>query len=111
MSYIIEPRDHRIVNNPVFVKLARIQELVQSWAQGYSVDLEENEIGVNDIARRIVDGLGKMSAAASVSEHSSRLSEDVMERIAPDVMNATDSIAAAIGGGKSPDNAAATSCR
>lgn len=97
------------MNNPALVKLAPIQVLVQYWTQGYSVDLKENEIRVNDIARWIVDELGKMSAV--VSEHSSRLTEDVMERIAPDVMSTADSIAAAIGGGKSPDNAAATSHR
>ena len=97
------------MNNPVLVKLEPIQVLVQSWAQGYSVDLKENEIRVNDIARWIVDELGKMSAV--VSEHSSRLTEGVMERIAPDVMITADSIVAAIGGVKSPDNAAATSHR
>ena len=57
------------MNNPVLVKLEPIQVLVQSWAQGYSVDLKENEIRVNDIARWFVGELGKMSTA--VSEHSS----------------------------------------
>lgn len=97
------------MNNPVLVKLPRIQELVQFLAQGYSVDLEENEIGVNNIARWIVDGLDKMPAA--ISGHSSRLTEDVMERIAPGVMSAADRIAAAIGGDESPANVTATSLR
>ena len=76
--------------------------------QGYAVDVEENEIGVNGIAMWIVDGLGEVAAAVSVSGHSSRLTEDVMESIASDVINAADSIAAAIGGGELPENLADT---
>ncbi|MCH7637485.1 MAG: IclR family transcriptional regulator [Proteobacteria bacterium] len=76
--------------------------------QGYAIDVEENEIGVNGIAMWIVDGLGEVAAAVSVSGHSSRLTEEVMERIAPDVINAADSIAAAIGGGELPEHLAAT---
>ncbi len=72
--------------------------------QGYAIDVEENEIGVNGIARWIVDGLGEVAAAVSVSGHASRLTEDVMERIAPDVIAAADSIATAIGGGERPGN-------
>ncbi len=80
------------------VQLARFQ------AQGYALDVEENEIGVNGIARWILDGLGEVAAAISVSGHSSRLTEEAMERIAPDVIAAADSIAAAIGGGDQPDD-------
>lgn len=86
-------------------------QLAQFRAQGYSIDVEENEIGVNGIARWIVDGLGEVAAAVSVSGHSSRLTEEVMEHIAPDVINAADSIAVAIGGGGIPDNLAATERR
>ena len=73
-------------------------------AQGYAVDVEENEIGVNGIARWILDGLGEVAAAISVSGHSSRLTEEVMEHIAPDVVAAADAIAAAIGGGEKPED-------
>ena len=79
------------------------EQLGRFRAQGYSVDVEENEIGVNGIARWIVDGMGEVAAAISVSGHASRLTEEVMEQIAPDVVAAADSIAAAIGGGESPD--------
>ncbi len=79
-------------------------QLAQFRVQGYAVDVEENEIGVNGIARWIVDGLGEVAAAISVSGHASRLTEDVMERIAPDVIAAADSIATAIGGGERPGN-------
>ncbi|MFQ5983456.1 MAG: IclR family transcriptional regulator [Woeseiaceae bacterium] len=86
-------------------------QLAQFRAQGYSIDVEENEIGVNGIARWIVDGLGEVSAAVSVSGHSSRLTEEVMEHIAPDVVDAADSIAVAIGGRESRNNLAATGRR
>jgi DNA-binding IclR family transcriptional regulator len=51
-----------------------------------------------------LDGLGEVAAAISVSGHSSRLTEEVMEHIAPDVVAAADAIAAAIGGGEQPEN-------
>ncbi len=78
-------------------QLARILE------QGYAVDVGENEVGVNGIARSIVNGLGEVAAAISVSGHSNRLTEDVMEQIAPDVVAAAEAISAAIGSGAQPD--------
>ncbi len=86
-------------------------QLARFEAQGYAIDVEENEIGVNGIARWIQDGLGEVAAAISVSGHSSRLTEEVMEQIAPDVIAAADSISAAIGGGELPDNLAAAGRR
>ena len=77
-------------------------QLDQIVAQGYAVDAGENEVGVNGIARSIVNGLGEAAAAISVSGHSSRLTEDVMEQIAPDVIVAADMISAAIQGGEQP---------
>lgn len=62
------------------------------------MDVEENELGVNGIARWIVDGLGEVSAAVSVSGHASRLTPEVMQRIAPHVIQAADAIAETIGG-------------
>ncbi len=79
-------------------------QLAQFQEQGYSIDVDENEIGVNGIARWIVDGLGEVAAAVSVSGHSSRLTEELMERIAPDVINAADSISATLGCGEPPDH-------
>lgn len=83
-------------------------QVARFQAQGYSIDLQENEIGVNGIARWIVDGLGEVSAAVSVAGHSRRLTAEVMERIAPDVIAAANSISAAIGGGEPAAEAAAT---
>jgi IclR family acetate operon transcriptional repressor len=80
------------------VQLARFLE------QGYAVDVGENEVGVNGIATWIVNGLGEVAAAISVAGHSNRLTEDVMEQIAPDVIVAADSITAALAGGEQPDS-------
>ncbi|MFQ5564739.1 MAG: IclR family transcriptional regulator [Paracoccaceae bacterium] len=73
-------------------------------AQGYAVDVGENEVGVNGIARAIVDGMGDVAAAVSVAGHSSRLTEDVMEKIAPHVIAAADAISAALEHGEHPAN-------
>jgi len=67
-------------------------------AQGYSVDLEENEIGVNGLATPIVDGMGEVAAAISVCGPANRLTEEVIKQIAPDVIAAANSISEAIGG-------------
>lgn len=76
--------------------------LAQVLAQGYALDVEENELGVNGIATWIVNGLGEVAAAISVAGPSNRLTEDVMAQIATDVMAAANSIATAIGGGEQP---------
>ena len=72
-------------------------QLAQFLAQGYALDVGENEVGVNGIAKAIVNGMGEVAAAISVAGHSSRLTEDVMEQIAPDVIAAANSIGVAIG--------------
>ena len=80
------------------------KQLALFLAQGYALDVEENEVGVNGIATSIVNGLGEVAAAISVCGHSNRLTEDVMQQIAPDVMAAAHSITVAIGGSERTDN-------
>ncbi len=79
-------------------------QLAQFLELGYAVDVGENEVGVNGIATWIVNGLGEVAAAISVAGHSNRLTEDVMEQIAPDLIVAADSITAALAGGVQPDS-------
>jgi len=67
-------------------------------AQGYAVDLEENEVGVNGIATSIADGLGEVAAAISVAGPSSRLTKDAVEHLAGDVVAAARAITVALGG-------------
>ena len=78
-------------------------QLDQFLAQGYALDVGENEVGVNGIAASIVNGLGEVAAAISVCGPSNRLTEDLMEQIAEDVVAAADSISAAIGSGEQLD--------
>ena len=66
--------------------------------QGYSLDLEENEVGVNGIATSITDGLGEVAAAISVAGPSNRLTREAMEQLAGDVVGAARAITTALGG-------------
>ena len=75
-------------------------QLERFRAQGFATDLEEYEIGINGVASWVVDGLGEVAAAISVSGHSSRLTEEVMHRIAPDIVQAANAVSAALGGGE-----------
>jgi len=79
------------------------EQLARIRAQGYALDIGENEVGVNGIGVSISNGLGEVAAAVSVAGPSIRLTEIVMEKIAPDVMATANSIATAIGGGERPD--------
>ncbi len=79
-------------------------QLDQFKAQGYALDVEENEVHVNGIATAIFNGMGEVAAAVSVCGPANRLTEEVMEQIATDVIAAADSIAAALGSSERPDN-------
>jgi IclR family acetate operon transcriptional repressor len=79
-------------------------QLARFLAQGYAVDVGENEVGVNGIATSIVNGMGEVAAAISVAGHSNRLTEEIMEQIATDVMAAANAISAAIGCDERPHN-------
>jgi len=75
-------------------------QLAQFREQGFATDIEEYEIGVSGVASWVVDGLGEVAAAISVSGHSGRLSEDALHRIAPDVIQAANEISVTLGGGE-----------
>ena len=79
-------------------------QLAQFRSQGYALDVGENEVGENGIARAIVNGMGDVAAAISVAGHASRLTEEYMEQIAPDVIAAANAISAALGCGDRPVN-------
>ena len=66
--------------------------------QGYALDLEEDDIGVNGIATAITDGLGEVAAAISVAGPSNRLTKDAMENLAVDVIAAGGQIMGMLGG-------------
>jgi IclR family acetate operon transcriptional repressor len=79
-------------------------QLAQFRVQGYSLDFEENELGVNGIGTAIINGLGEVAAAISVCGPSNRLTEQLIEQIADDVISAADSITTALNCGERPDN-------
>jgi len=79
-------------------------QLDQFKAQGYAFDVEENEVHVNGIATAIFNGMGEVAAAVSVCGPANRLTEEVMEQIATDVIAAAESISAAIGFSAQPVN-------
>ena len=79
-------------------------QLADFQTQGYALDLGENEVGVNGIAKSIQNGLGEVAAAISVAGHSNRLTENVMEQIAPDVIIAANMISDALGGDSGQKN-------
>ena len=79
-------------------------QLAHFLVQGYALDLEENELGVNGIASSIFNGLGDVAAAISVCGPSNRFTEDVMKQIATEVIAAADSISAELGSRAPPDH-------
>jgi DNA-binding IclR family transcriptional regulator len=79
-------------------------QLARFLAQGYALDMGENEVGVNGIATAVVNGMGEVAASISVAGHSNRLTEDVMEQISTDVIAAAKLITAALGGDEQPQN-------
>jgi DNA-binding IclR family transcriptional regulator len=79
-------------------------QLARCLEQGYALDLEENELGVSGVGVAIVNGLGRVAAAISVCGPSNRLTVDVLDQIATDVIIAADTITAAIGADQQVDN-------
>lgn len=79
-------------------------QLAQFRSQGYALDVGENEVGENGIARAVVNGMGDVVAAISVAGHANRLTEEYIEQIAPDVIAAANAISAALGCDDRPVN-------
>ena len=90
----------RLTPNTITELDALEAQLAQFREQGFATDIEEYEIGISGVASWIVDGLGDVAAAISVSGHSSRLPEEVLHAIAPDVIQAANEISVALGGGE-----------
>ena len=68
------------------------KELTKYRSQGYSTDLEENEIGVNGLAAPIVNGMGEVAAALSIAGPAARLDEKTMSELANQVITAARGI-------------------
>ena len=73
-------------------------------AQGYAIDAEENEIGVNCIGTAVFDGFGETAAAISVTGPAHRWNADTIAQHAEDVIAAANMISDALGYEERPDN-------
>lgn len=80
------------------------KKLVRFRAQGYALDLEENEMGVNGIGVPVFNGLGELAAAISVAGPSNRMRKKTLDKMAEDVIAAADAISATLGSGEWPDH-------
>ncbi len=72
-------------------------ELAKVRGQGYSVDDEENEIGVRCIGAPIRDSRGRVFAAISVSGTSDRMPLSRIDGLAPAVMRTAECISKSLG--------------
>ncbi|MDO4270805.1 MAG: IclR family transcriptional regulator [Eubacteriales bacterium] len=85
---------HTIVTEEAFFReINRVRRL------GYSLDNEENELGVRCIAAAIPDYRGRASYALSVSAPLTRMPDERIALLRGPVLAARDEIAAALGGG------------
>jgi DNA-binding IclR family transcriptional regulator len=72
-------------------------QLPQIRTQGYALDAEENEIGVNCIGAVVLDGFGEVTAAISVAGPSNRWNADTITHHAEDVISASNSLSRNLG--------------
>jgi DNA-binding IclR family transcriptional regulator len=72
-------------------------QMPQILEQGYALDLEENEVGVSCVGTSIFNGIGEVAAAISVTGPSNRMTADVLEGFAKEVVAAANLIASANG--------------
>lgn len=77
-------------------------QLIKIRRQGYAVDDEENEVGIRCIGSPIYDHAGHLSGALSVSGWTITMTRERMPQLAPEVMQACQSISQELGfnGGK-----------
>jgi IclR family KDG regulon transcriptional repressor len=73
------------------------QELAQIRTRGYSMNDEENQVGVRSLAAPVRDYAGNVIAATSVAGPAQRLTKKVLAAFAPEVVSAADAISARLG--------------
>lgn len=79
-------------------------QLPQIRTQGYALDAEENEMGVNCIGAAVLDGFGEVAAAISVTGPSNRWNAETIIHHAEDVITASSMISKALGYDDQPEN-------
>lgn len=83
---------HTIVRKEAFLR-----ELRQVRRQGYALDNEENELGVRCVAAAIPDWHGGASYALSISAPISRMTDERIDALAPQLLEVRSEIASALG--------------
>lgn len=98
-SVIREYTPHTIVSLP-----ALMEELAVVREKGYALDNEENELGVRCIAAAIPDYRGRSRAAFSISSPASRMTDQHIAELTPEILDARRRIAESVGySGKTED--------
>ena len=81
---------------------AMIADLYASKARGYAFDGEERNIGMRCIAAPVFNVYGEAVAGISVSGPTARITDDRIDALARDVMEAAERLTKAIGGNHRP---------
>lgn len=81
---------------------AMIADLREAKARGYAFDGEERNIGMRCIAAPVFNVFGEVVAGISVSGPTARITNDRIDALAADVMNAAARLTRAIGGNSRP---------
>ena len=84
---------HTIIRTEVFLR--EIRHIRQC---GYALDNEENELGVRCVAAAIPDWQGRASHALSISAPLSRMTDDRLRALVPELLATRDEIASCLGG-------------
>ena len=89
--------DHTIVRQEAFLR-----EIHEIRRPGYALDNEENELGVRCVAAAIPDWQGDVSYALSISAPISRMTDERIRALVPELLAVRNEIASCLGATCSP---------
>ena len=89
--------DHTIVRQEAFLR-----EIHEIRRRGYALDNEENELGVRCVAAAIPDWQGDVSYALSISAPISRMTDERIRALVPELLAVRNEIASCLGATCSP---------
>jgi IclR family KDG regulon transcriptional repressor len=87
----------RLTPNTITSKRDLVQHLAQVRSRGYSVDLEEMEVGLRCVGAPIRDHTGKVAAGVSISGPRHRMTEEAIAALGPEVRHTADQISRRLG--------------
>jgi DNA-binding IclR family transcriptional regulator len=89
----LSPRTARTNTDPARLRAA----LEEVRAKGFALEDEESEAGMRSIAAPIRNGAGEVIAALGVAGPTQRLSDEAVQRFAPQVVEAADTVSVRLG--------------